>query len=77
MRGRNNIMKVIVRNDVRRLMFIKGYNIKDFAEKIGVSTTYFSQILSQKRNPSPAVAKKIAQELESDIETLFHIKEEE
>ncbi|UXS59870.1 helix-turn-helix transcriptional regulator [Staphylococcus ureilyticus] len=59
----------------KKLMFIKGFNVSSFAEKIGVGVSYLSQILNGKKSPSPKLAKKIAETLEVEIEDLFSFEE--
>jgi len=52
----------------------KGRSLRDFAKDIGISHAYLSQILNEKRKPSPTVAHKIASGLEKQIEDIFLVK---
>jgi transcriptional regulator with XRE-family HTH domain len=52
----------------------QGMNLKAFSTHIGISQAYLSQILSNNRNPSPIVAKKIASGLRMQIDDIFLIK---
>lgn len=52
----------------------KGRSLREFAKDIGISHAYLSQILTEKRNPSPTVARKIASGLEKEFEDIFLVK---
>lgn len=57
-----------------RLLIAKsGRNLRKFSESIGLSHCYLSQILNDKRNPSPESAFKIAKGLGLEIEDIFLI----
>lgn len=51
-----------------------GKNFSSFAKNIGISRSYLSQILGMKRNPSVAVANKIAKGLGVEVEEIFLVK---
>lgn len=50
-----------------------GKSLRGFANHIGVSHAYLSQILSGKRKPSPTIGYKIAEGLKLNIEDIFLI----
>jgi len=52
----------------------KGESLRGFSKNIGISHAYLSQILNEKRNPSPIIAHKIAKGLDKEIEEIFLIK---
>jgi transcriptional regulator with XRE-family HTH domain len=52
----------------------KGYTIRSFAEKVGMSPSHISLIVNGERNPSPAAAKKIFEALELTFDDIFFIK---
>ncbi|MBB3868702.1 helix-turn-helix transcriptional regulator [Caldifermentibacillus hisashii] len=52
----------------------KGFSQRQFSKKIGISEAYLHQIINQKKNPSPAVAKKITEHLELDFDDIFTVQ---
>lgn len=58
-------------NRLKRAMFLKGYNISELASELGVGVSYLSQILNNKKTPSPKLAKKIANTLDVEIKDIF------
>ena len=44
---------------LRMALIEKGYSQWAFSKGLGMSENYLNQIMSDKKNPSPAVAKKI------------------
>lgn len=68
-------MIIILKNpdDFREKLLKNGYSIRSFANQIGLSSPYFSQIINNKRNPSGKVAKKILDELSLEFEEIFFI----
>lgn len=58
-------------------MFLRGYNLTHLAEQSGISLSYMSSILKDKRKPSPKVAKKIADVLEVEVSDIFIFENEE
>lgn len=57
--------------DLKKEIALKGYNLRGYSLKIGISHSYLSQILNNKKNPSPKVAKKISEGLDKDIRIFF------
>ncbi len=57
--------------NVRRLREAKGWSQEDFADKIGIHRTYISGIERGVRNPTIRVLDKIANTLETELETLI------
>ncbi len=51
-----------------------GRSLRGFAKTIGMSHAYLSQILNEKRTPSPTIAYKIANGLGKEIGDIFLIK---
>lgn len=49
----------------------QGYSIRAFSKKIGVSPSFLSQIINGNSNPSPVVAKKIADGLGYETTKFF------
>ena len=62
---------------VKKIMFLKGCSMSDMAEIIGISNTYFSQIMNHRKKPSTKLAKNISDVLDVDIEDIFIIEDEE
>ncbi|PTJ95623.1 helix-turn-helix domain-containing protein [Staphylococcus simulans] len=61
----------IYNKKVKKMMFLKGWNMTEMANLIGVSTSYFSQIMNKRKKPSTKLAKKIADALDVEIKDLF------
>lgn len=59
--------------EVKLLIALRGLNLRRFAQEIGISHSFLSQIINGKRNPSAVVAKKIAVGLGKEIEDIFLI----
>lgn len=51
-----------------------GYNQKQLAEKVGVSSKYISRLESTETLPSPDVMKRIASALNCSVQELFFEK---
>ncbi|MDY0410127.1 helix-turn-helix transcriptional regulator [Virgibacillus soli] len=70
------MLTITLKDGLETRIFIaeKGRSMRGFAKDIGISHAYLSQILNKKRNPSPAVAHKIACGLEKEIEDIFLIQ---
>lgn len=60
-------------HDLRLLIAQEGKSIRNFAENIGISHSYLSQILNMQQDPSPVVAKKIADGLNLNLSEIFLI----
>lgn len=70
------MVKVEVKNTniIRLEIAKKGMSMRSFSKMIGVSQGYLSQILSGKKNPSPIVAYKISNGLDSSVDEFFFIQ---
>lgn len=69
-------MKIIVKdsNKLRAMLIEKGFSQREFSRHTGLSENYFNQIVNHKKNPSPAVAKKISQQLGLEFHDVFQIE---
>ena len=58
-------MKIVIKDtEETKLDVIKlGMNMRQFAERVDITQHYWSNIMNGKRYPSPAVAKRIADEI--------------
>ncbi|HHW4764682.1 helix-turn-helix transcriptional regulator [Staphylococcus aureus] len=61
-------------NNLKKAMFLKGYNIKELAKNVGISTTYLNLIMKNKKTPSPKMAKRIADALGVEIKEIFEFE---
>lgn len=62
----------LINAEETQLMVAKaGYSLRGFARDVGVSSGYLSEILRNKRTPSPMIAQKIAKGLNVDVEDIF------
>lgn len=52
----------------------KGYSQRAFSKSLGMSENYLNQIMNDKKNPSPAVAKKIVSSLKLHFNDVFEIR---
>lgn len=70
------MMKINVKDSdkLRAMLIEKGYSQRKFSRLIGMSENYFNQIINHKKNPSPAVAKKITNQLGVEFYEVFFIK---
>lgn len=68
-------MKINVKDTdkVRAMLIEKGYSQREFSRLIGMSENYVNQIINHKKSPSPAVAKKISNQLGVEFHELFLI----
>ena len=66
-------MKIVIKDTetVRKDILKRGMNMRQFAERINVTQNYWSNIMNGKRYPSPAVAKRIADEIGKPIQEVF------
>ncbi|UXU66021.1 helix-turn-helix domain-containing protein [Staphylococcus agnetis] len=64
----------VKQNELKKVMFIKGFNMLDLSINAEVSTTYLSQIVNGKKTPSSKIAKKIADALDVEIVDIFEIQ---
>ncbi|AQU78305.1 helix-turn-helix transcriptional regulator [Planococcus faecalis] len=69
------MIKIELKNplDVKIAIAERGKNVREFAKEIGISHSYMSQILSEKRQPSPKVANKIAVGLGVNFDGIFFV----
>jgi transcriptional regulator with XRE-family HTH domain len=69
-------MKILVRDseNFKKILMMNGYTLRSLAKKIGSSGGYLSQIVSGERNPGPAIAKKIVDEIGVEFEEIFFIE---
>lgn len=63
--------------NLKKVMFLKGYNISELANELGIGVSYLSQILNNKKTLSPKLAKKIANTLSVEIQDIFDFEEKE
>lgn len=66
-------MKIKDSTDLRKRIANDGYSIRKFSDHINVSGPYLSQVINEKRKPSPHTAWKIARGLKVDISDIFFI----
>lgn len=59
---------------IKIFIALKGFTIRSFSLKIGISHSFLSQILNSQRKASPKTAKKIADGLNKDMNEIFLIK---
>lgn len=67
-------LKVKDAGSLQSSIAIKGYNLVLFSKEVGVTSPYLSMILRGKRNPSPILAKKIADKLDMQVSEIFFIE---
>lgn len=58
----------------KKHMYLKGYNLSDLSKATGVGVSYLSQILNNKKVPSPKLAKTISDALNVEIKDLFEFE---
>lgn len=70
------MLRITLKNgDETRVLIAKaGKSLRSFASSIGISHCYLSQVINNKRTPSPGVAHKIAKELGQEIDDIFLVK---
>lgn len=70
------MFEITIKDEVKtRLMIAEtGKSLRQFAEYVGMSHAYLSQILNNRRNPSPKIAWKIANGLSVKVKDIFLIK---
>ena len=57
--------------ELRALIAKNGHTLRSFAKDSNISLSYLSLIVNKKAKPSPKIAKKIADNLNVDMEELF------
>lgn len=58
---------------LKALIALKGDTLKTFSKEVDVSNQYLSLVIRGKSNPSPALAKRISEKLNTSIEHIFFI----
>lgn len=48
-----------------------GYTLRGFSRHIGISSGYLSEVLKERKAPSPVVAQKIASGLNKKVDDIF------
>lgn len=68
----------INKGKVKEKLFLKGLLMKDLAEMLGIGQSYLSNVLNNRVNISPRLAKNMANQLGVEIHEIieFHEKEE-
>lgn len=64
----------INKSEVKVTMFKKGLDLNSLSRKLEVDVSYLSLIINGKRNPSPKLAKRIAETLGVEITDIFTIE---
>ncbi len=54
-------------------MIKNGLNVTQLAQGVGNDIAYISQVINGKRSPSPALAKRISETLNVEIDQIFKI----
>ncbi|MGX0339516.1 transcriptional regulator with XRE-family HTH domain [Staphylococcus haemolyticus] len=57
--------------ELRGLIAKNGHTLRSFSKSSGISLSYLSLIVNNKATPSPKMAKRIAGNLNVDIEDIF------
>ncbi|HDP5855094.1 helix-turn-helix transcriptional regulator [Staphylococcus aureus] len=65
------------KNEFKKAMFVRGFNLSDLSRETGVGISYLSQIVNGKKIPSPKLAMNIAEILGVEIEVLFDLEVKE
>lgn len=70
-------MKIKLKDPIslKKILLVKGYSQREFAETTQISTPYFNQIINGERHPSGKVAKKITDILEVKFDDIFFIED--
>ncbi|MFS4466149.1 helix-turn-helix domain-containing protein [Staphylococcus haemolyticus] len=63
--------------NLKKVMFLKGYNLSELAKELNIGVSYLSQILNSKKTPSAKLAKKIADTLDVEIKDIFDFEVKE
>jgi transcriptional regulator with XRE-family HTH domain len=69
-------MKIFLKDSRQfQIMLIeRGFSQRQFSKNIGTSETYLSQIINNKKSPSPTIAKKIVDQLGVEFQDIFTIQ---
>jgi transcriptional regulator with XRE-family HTH domain len=72
-------MKLIIKNKkgelLKRNIYMKGINLREFANQIDITAPYLSRIINGKVHPSPKVAQKIVDNVGFDLSSVFKLKD--
>ena len=60
--------------ELRGLISKNGHTLRSFSKSSGISLSYLSLIINNKAIPSPKMAKRIADNLNVDIEDVFEFE---
>ncbi|MBU5272873.1 helix-turn-helix domain-containing protein [Staphylococcus caprae] len=60
--------------ELRGLIAKNGHTLRSFSKSSGISLSYLSLIINNKAIPSPKMAKRIADNLNVDIEDVFEFE---
>lgn len=63
--------------ELRGLIAKNGHTLRSFSKSSGISLSYLSLIINNKATPSPKMAKRIADNLNVDIEDIFEFEVKE
>lgn len=63
--------------ELRGLIAKNGHTLRSFSKSSGISLSYLSLIINNKATPSPKMAKRIADNLNVDIEDIFEFEMKE
>ncbi|MCD9067298.1 helix-turn-helix transcriptional regulator [Staphylococcus pasteuri] len=63
--------------ELRGLIAKNGHTLRSFSKSSGISLSYLSLIINNKAIPSPKMAKRIADNLNVDIEDIFEFEVKE
>lgn len=65
------ILKVISSDELHKEISLHGYSIKELSKKVGVTEQYLSSVVRGNRSPSPPLAKRISNVLNSNVKDFF------
>ncbi len=68
------IIRIKNEKEFAKSRIVAGYSQRKLGRETGISGAYLSQIERGERNPSPTVAKKIADALGKEFDDLFFIE---
>lgn len=63
----------INRIKVKEAMFVQGYSVSELAKKVGVGSSYMSQVLNSKKQPSAKLAKSMSEVLGIEVTEMFNL----
>lgn len=69
-------MKLLIRkNEMEKLMLLKGLNYITLAKELDCNSSYLSQLVNNRKNPSASFAKRLSAYFDKEINDLFFIVE--